>query len=175
MLTGPGPDHYFRELPIDPTTGKPFRYFPKGLPFPVESLVYFRPDREYVAANTPLVAGSSVDLNLGGGRPVYDQYRNYSGWVWETASTRARTGWPAGQAPSRCRRHRQRSNSACCQVPDDRRVPRLVRFRTVFNSCATAWEPHARIIPRSTLYQETRGYSTAACGTQAVHCARCIG
>ena len=97
VLTGPGPDHYFRELPIDPTTGKPFRYFPKGLPFPVESLVYFRPDREYVAANTPLVAGSSVDLNLGGGRPVYDQYRNYSGWVWETASTRARTGWPAGR------------------------------------------------------------------------------
>jgi ABC-type transport system involved in multi-copper enzyme maturation permease subunit len=94
VLTGPGPDHYFRQLPVDPTTGKPFRYFPTGLPFPVESLVYLGPQQVYVAANTPLVAGSSVELNLGGG-PFYDQYRHYGGWVWESQSNLARTGWRA--------------------------------------------------------------------------------
>jgi hypothetical protein len=95
LLAGPGSAHYFRQLPVDPTTGKPFRYFPKGIPFPVESLVYLGRQREKVAANTPLVAGSSVELNLGGSRPFYDQYRSYSGWGWDTESTRARTSWLA--------------------------------------------------------------------------------
>ena len=57
-LVGP----YLERMPVDPSTGEPFGYFPQGLSTPVSR---FGDDPHPVAAKTPLLSGSALNLSLG--------------------------------------------------------------------------------------------------------------
>ncbi len=70
-LVGP----YFDRLPMDPVTGKPFHYMPRGLPFPSVALTY-NYDWQEVPAGTPLLASSNFDVALST-RGVYDEFNYY--------------------------------------------------------------------------------------------------
>jgi len=62
VLVGP----YLKELPVDPASRLPFRYFREGLPFPVVSVSEEHPTRwQTVPAGTPLLASSWLDVTLG--------------------------------------------------------------------------------------------------------------
>jgi len=59
---------YLEHLPVDPSSGWPFRYFRDGLPFDVIAFNPGFPASSYsrsIPAGTPLLASSSVDLTLG--------------------------------------------------------------------------------------------------------------
>jgi hypothetical protein len=59
-LVGP----YFDALPNDPFTGKPFRYFPNGVPIPLARHNWLSPVGESaVAPNTPFVWSAGWDLS----------------------------------------------------------------------------------------------------------------
>jgi hypothetical protein len=88
-LVGP----YLDRLPMDPATGKPFRYLPAGLPFPLLALTYqYHDDWQAVPAGTPLVASSSFDLALGKGT-LNDEFRYRGQSLDET--TAATSQWRA--------------------------------------------------------------------------------
>jgi len=56
---------YFERLPTDPTTARPFRYFPQGLPIAITASTYLYGDRVLIPAGTPLVARSWFEIGVG--------------------------------------------------------------------------------------------------------------
>ncbi|MCR4415728.1 MAG: hypothetical protein NUV77_25220, partial [Thermoguttaceae bacterium] len=96
-LVGP----YFDKIPADPFTGEPFRYFPKGVPVPLEWSEWRFPEKRTLAPGTPFLwsAGMKVKLILftpqGAGLGRYQvQSNERPGWRTATADQDVlQSGW----------------------------------------------------------------------------------